>query len=186
MEEEIGVGLNADVSSASCSEGFKVESGSYYSPQMRIDIGYLLEVSDDELDILSTLESMFETAMRMTYDMLSIEQKTTSQLDFDQDELLNELTGEYKLLEALARIGDIYPINLSSDLSLDATTSDSIESQNAQWAHGEFFIHGLNVTMGHRDNLEANKTAFQFGWFRTRDICCLKKLWEEVRKTVCG
>ncbi|GLJ51042.1 hypothetical protein SUGI_1086720 [Cryptomeria japonica] len=72
----------------------------------------------------------------------------------------------------------------SSDLSLDATAFDSIESQNAQWAHGEFFIPGLNVTMGHQDNPEANKTAFQFRWFRTGDLGYLKKLWEEVRKTV--
>ncbi|GLJ47863.1 hypothetical protein SUGI_1010800 [Cryptomeria japonica] len=127
---------------------------------------------------------MVETAMRTTCDMVSIEQKTTSRLDFDQDELLDELASEYKLLEALAQIGDIFPINLSSDLSLDATASYSIESQNAQWAQGEFFIRGLNVIMGHQDNPEVNKTAFQFGWFRIGDLGYLKKLWEEVRKTV--
>ncbi|GLJ40746.1 hypothetical protein SUGI_0842440 [Cryptomeria japonica] len=36
-----------------------------------------------------------------------------------------------------SKSGDICSINLSSDLSLDDTASDSIESQNVQWAHGK-------------------------------------------------
>ncbi|GLJ09410.1 hypothetical protein SUGI_0108930 [Cryptomeria japonica] len=57
LEEEIGVGLNADVSSVSCSEGSEVESGGNCSPQSRIDLGYLLEASDDELGIPPTVDS---------------------------------------------------------------------------------------------------------------------------------
>ncbi|GLJ40747.1 hypothetical protein SUGI_0842460 [Cryptomeria japonica] len=59
-----------------------------------------------------------------------------------------------------------------------------IESQNVQWAHGKVCICGLNFTMGYEGNLEANKIAFQFGWFHTRDLGYLRKLWEEDQKTV--
>ncbi|KAL8049666.1 hypothetical protein ABFX02_06G033700 [Erythranthe guttata] len=37
-------------------------------------------------------------------------------------------------------------------------------------AKGEVCIRGLNVTKGYKNNLEANKTAFQFGWFHTGDL----------------
>nr|QQP63965.1 acyl-activating protein [Panax notoginseng] len=37
-------------------------------------------------------------------------------------------------------------------------------------ASGEVCIRGPNVTMGYKNNPEANKTAFQFGWFHTGDI----------------
>eukprot|EP01018_Ginkgo_biloba_P007183 Gb_22144 [translate_table: standard] len=35
---------------------------------------------------------------------------------------------------------------------------------------GEVCICGLNITKGCRNNPEANKTAFKFGWFHTRDL----------------
>eukprot|EP01018_Ginkgo_biloba_P012753 Gb_08876 [translate_table: standard] len=35
---------------------------------------------------------------------------------------------------------------------------------------GEVCIRGLNVTNGYQNNPEANKTAFQFGWFHTGDV----------------
>jgi len=35
---------------------------------------------------------------------------------------------------------------------------------------GEVCIRGLNVTKGYQNNPEANKTAFQFGWFHTGDL----------------
>lgn len=35
---------------------------------------------------------------------------------------------------------------------------------------GEVCIRGLNVTKGYRNNPEANKTAFMFGWFHTGDL----------------
>ena len=35
---------------------------------------------------------------------------------------------------------------------------------------GEVCICGLNVTKGYQNNLEANKTAFEFGWFHTGDV----------------
>ncbi|KAH9298766.1 hypothetical protein KI387_030448, partial [Taxus chinensis] len=34
----------------------------------------------------------------------------------------------------------------------------------------EVCIRGLNVTKGYQNNPEANKTAFQFGWFHTGDL----------------
>ncbi|GKU89322.1 hypothetical protein SLEP1_g3475 [Rubroshorea leprosula] len=37
-------------------------------------------------------------------------------------------------------------------------------------ASGEVCIRGPNVTMGYKNNPEANKSAFQFGWFHTGDI----------------
>ncbi|KAG6636819.1 probable CoA ligase CCL9 [Carya illinoinensis] len=36
--------------------------------------------------------------------------------------------------------------------------------------HGEVCIRGPNVTKGYKNNPEANKTAFSFGWFHTGDI----------------
>lgn len=35
---------------------------------------------------------------------------------------------------------------------------------------GEVCIRGPNVTKGYKNNPEANKTAFSFGWFHTGDI----------------
>lgn len=35
---------------------------------------------------------------------------------------------------------------------------------------GEVCIRGPNVTKGYKNNLEANTTAFQFGWFHTGDL----------------
>ncbi|KAL2920683.1 Oxalate--CoA ligase [Bienertia sinuspersici] len=35
---------------------------------------------------------------------------------------------------------------------------------------GEVCIRGPNVTKGYKNNPEANKTAFQFGWFHTGDV----------------
>ncbi|XXG85203.1 hypothetical protein AAC387_Pa11g0329 [Persea americana] len=37
-------------------------------------------------------------------------------------------------------------------------------------ASGEVCIRGLNVTKGYRNNPEANKAAFGFGWFHTGDV----------------
>ncbi|XVE64856.1 hypothetical protein DITRI_Ditri07aG0135500 [Diplodiscus trichospermus] len=37
-------------------------------------------------------------------------------------------------------------------------------------AKGEVCIRGLNVTKGYKKNPEANKSAFQFGWFHTGDV----------------
>lgn len=37
-------------------------------------------------------------------------------------------------------------------------------------AKGEVCIRGLNVTKGYKNNPEANKSAFQFGWFHTGDV----------------
>ncbi|KAK1392753.1 4-coumarate--CoA ligase [Heracleum sosnowskyi] len=37
-------------------------------------------------------------------------------------------------------------------------------------ASGEVCIKGSNVTKGYKNNPEANRTAFQFGWFHTGDI----------------
>ncbi|KAG8486784.1 hypothetical protein CXB51_020139 [Gossypium anomalum] len=37
-------------------------------------------------------------------------------------------------------------------------------------ANGEVCIRGLNVTKGYKNNPEANKLAFQFGWFHTGDV----------------
>ncbi|KAE8727719.1 Oxalate--CoA ligase [Hibiscus syriacus] len=37
-------------------------------------------------------------------------------------------------------------------------------------SNGEVCIRGLNVTKGYKNNPEANKSAFQFGWFHTGDI----------------
>eukprot|EP00253_Pinus_taeda_P016298 PITA_16298 len=39
-----------------------------------------------------------------------------------------------------------------------------------QGCSGEVCIRGLNVTQGYQNNPEANKTAFQFGWFHTGDL----------------
>ncbi|KAM7272954.1 hypothetical protein ACFE04_027618 [Oxalis oulophora] len=36
--------------------------------------------------------------------------------------------------------------------------------------NGEVCIRGPNVTNGYKNNPEANKTAFQFGWFHTGDV----------------
>ncbi|WCJ26249.1 Oxalate--CoA ligase [Euphorbia peplus] len=36
--------------------------------------------------------------------------------------------------------------------------------------NGEVCIRGANVTKGYKNNPEANKSAFQFGWFHTGDI----------------
>lgn len=35
---------------------------------------------------------------------------------------------------------------------------------------GEVCIRGPNVTKGYKNNVEANKSAFQFGWFHTGDV----------------
>lgn len=37
-------------------------------------------------------------------------------------------------------------------------------------AHGEVCIRGPNVTKGYKNNPEANKSAFQFGWLHTGDL----------------
>lgn len=37
-------------------------------------------------------------------------------------------------------------------------------------SHGEVCIRGANVTKGYKNNPEANKSAFLFGWFHTGDI----------------
>ncbi|KAG8390317.1 hypothetical protein BUALT_Bualt01G0071000 [Buddleja alternifolia] len=37
-------------------------------------------------------------------------------------------------------------------------------------ANGEVCIRGPNVTKGYKNNSEANKSAFQFGWFHTGDL----------------
>ncbi|KAL3521535.1 hypothetical protein ACH5RR_019684 [Cinchona calisaya] len=37
-------------------------------------------------------------------------------------------------------------------------------------ANGEVCIRGPNVTKGYKNNPEANKSAFQFGWFHTGDL----------------
>lgn len=37
-------------------------------------------------------------------------------------------------------------------------------------AKGEVCIRGPNVTKGYKNNPEANKSAFQFGWFHTGDV----------------
>ncbi|GMY07178.1 oxalate--CoA ligase [Fagus crenata] len=42
-------------------------------------------------------------------------------------------------------------------------------AQEAQ-TNGEVCIRGPNVTKGYKNNPEANKTAFQFGWFHTGDL----------------
>lgn len=36
--------------------------------------------------------------------------------------------------------------------------------------NGEVCIRGLNVTKGYKNNPEANKAAYQFGWFHTGDL----------------
>lgn len=36
--------------------------------------------------------------------------------------------------------------------------------------NGEVCIRGLNVTKGYKNNPDANKSAYQFGWFHTGDI----------------
>nr|KJB25811.1 hypothetical protein B456_004G210700 [Gossypium raimondii] len=38
------------------------------------------------------------------------------------------------------------------------------------YSNGEVCIRGLNVTKGYKNNPEANKSAFQFGWFHTGDV----------------
>lgn len=57
LEEEIGVGLTAEVSNTSCSEGSEVDSSDNCSPESRIDLDYLLEASDDELGIPPTVDN---------------------------------------------------------------------------------------------------------------------------------
>ncbi|KAK4384983.1 Oxalate--CoA ligase [Sesamum angolense] len=37
-------------------------------------------------------------------------------------------------------------------------------------SNGEVCIRGPNVTKGYKNNPEANKSAFQFGWFHTGDL----------------
>eukprot|EP00262_Sarcandra_glabra_P001488 TRINITY_DN11600_c0_g1_i1.p1 TRINITY_DN11600_c0_g1~~TRINITY_DN11600_c0_g1_i1.p1 ORF type:complete len:528 (+),score=4.00 TRINITY_DN11600_c0_g1_i1:143-1726(+) len=46
------------------------------------------------------------------------------------------------------------------------------ENGGVQPAHvsGEVCIRGINITKGYKNNPEANKTAFSFGWFHTGDI----------------
>lgn len=45
--------------------------------------------------------------------------------------------------------------------------SGVIQAENS---HGEVCIRGPNVTKGYKNNPEANKTAFTFGWFHTGDL----------------
>ncbi|MCL7047249.1 hypothetical protein MKW94_010196 [Papaver nudicaule] len=42
--------------------------------------------------------------------------------------------------------------------------------QQAEYASGEVCIRGLNVTKGYKNNPEANKSAYKFGWFHTGDV----------------
>ncbi|GLJ25122.1 hypothetical protein SUGI_0480470 [Cryptomeria japonica] len=44
-----------------------------------------------------------------------------------------------------------------------------------QGTNDEVYICGLNVTKVYQNNLEANKTTFQFGWFHTSHIGYLDK-----------
>ncbi|KAI3893528.1 hypothetical protein MKW92_048658 [Papaver armeniacum] len=42
--------------------------------------------------------------------------------------------------------------------------------QQAENVSGEVCIRGLNVTKGYKNNPEANKSAYKFGWFHTGDV----------------
>lgn len=50
-----------------------------------------------------------------------------------------------------------------------AILNEKGEIQKAE-TNGEVCIRGLNVTKGYKNNPQANKTAFEFGWFHTGDL----------------
>ncbi|GLJ56067.1 hypothetical protein SUGI_1203670 [Cryptomeria japonica] len=66
--------------------------------------------------------------------------------------------------------GQRKPGSVGKPTGLEVGILDESGVPQTQGTSGEVCIRGLNITKGYQNNPEANKTAFQFGWFHTGDI----------------
>ncbi|KAJ8437233.1 hypothetical protein Cgig2_012502 [Carnegiea gigantea] len=62
------------------------------------------------------------------------------------------------------------PGSVGKPVGQDMAMLDENGIAQAPGAKGEVCIRGPNVTKGYKNNPEANKSAFQFGWFHTGDV----------------
>uniref|UniRef100_A0A0C9S2P7 TSA: Wollemia nobilis Ref_Wollemi_Transcript_18745_2346 transcribed RNA sequence n=1 Tax=Wollemia nobilis TaxID=56998 RepID=A0A0C9S2P7_9CONI len=60
--------------------------------------------------------------------------------------------------------------SVGKPMGLEMAILDQTGVPQPPGSSGEVCIRGPNVTGGYRNNPEANKTAFQFGWFHTGDL----------------
>lgn len=66
--------------------------------------------------------------------------------------------------------GPHVPGSVGKPVGQEMAILDENGVQQAAGATGEVCIRGPNVTKGYKNNPEANKSAFQFGWFHTGDL----------------
>ncbi|OVA14068.1 AMP-dependent synthetase/ligase [Macleaya cordata] len=62
------------------------------------------------------------------------------------------------------------PGSVGKPVGQEMTILDENGVPQAAHVNGEVCIRGLNVTRGYKNNPEANKSGFRFGWFHTGDV----------------
>ena len=62
------------------------------------------------------------------------------------------------------------PGSVGKPTGLEMAILDENGVRQGEGVHGEVCIKGPNVTKGYKNNMEANKDAFKFGWFHTGDV----------------
>lgn len=70
----------------------------------------------------------------------------------------------------LPHSGGRKPGSVGKATGIELTILDENGVPQSKGCTGEVCIRGANVTKGYQNNLEANESAFQFGWFHTGDL----------------
>ncbi|KAI3783999.1 hypothetical protein L1987_43090 [Smallanthus sonchifolius] len=70
----------------------------------------------------------------------------------------------------LPEVGPHVPGSVGKPVGQEMAILDENGVEQKAGANGEVCIRGPNVTSGYKNNPEANKSAFLFGWFHTGDI----------------